>query len=187
MVRSHTHSLQRPSDALCIFALYDNAAGGRLGEVVFCCCCSCLYCFDSDSVTVITTLSSPDLHPAGYCVRRGWCWPMSVPLGMWFSAMSLKAMLCLDSCPVLTPVYAILKGSCLLAIQSKHQKLNFFLIVSTVMFLAPQDPLVRTGIKIVEILFVFILNDEFKTSNLFIFYNVIQYYIYLINIHILRV
>lgn len=55
------------------------------------------------------------------------------------------------------------------------------------MFLVPEDPLVRTGIKIVEILFVFILNDEFKTSNLFIFYNVIQYYIYFINIHILRV
>lgn len=72
-----------------------------------------------------------------------------------------------------------------MAIHSKHQRQLFPNNLKSDV-LIPLDPLVKTGKKIVEILFVFILNDKFETYILFIFY-VIQYYIKFINVYILRV
>lgn len=46
------------------------------------------------------------LQPAEHCIKRGWYQP-----GAWVSATLLKAMLSLDSCPILIPTYVILKGS----------------------------------------------------------------------------
>lgn len=67
--------------------------------------------FAPDSVAVAIKLSSLDLHPAEYYIRGGWCQTMIVPLLHVFFKNPVKAMFSLDSCPILTPNYAILKGS----------------------------------------------------------------------------